>query len=147
MAWHDKVEASVAYASVVPKPWQKEFMLVDIPSECKMKVHQPLSSLHRVVIEIYYIVNKILKSIGYKIINFYISSYTRALINMKNCLVQCKHTKKNIHIKSCLTTIFHGIKFIHYHFYSEIPCNFLLYINYHIICQKLILHSIAKSCF
>ena len=50
-------------------------------------------------------------------------------------------------IKSCLTTIFHGIKFIHYHLYSEIPCNFLLYINYHIICQKLILHSIVKSCF
>ena len=41
-------------------------------------------------------------------------------------------------IKSCLTTIFHGLKFIHYHLYSEIPCNFLLYINYHIICQKLI---------
>ena len=39
-------------------------------------------------------------------------------------------------IKSCLTTIFHGIKFIHYHLYSEIPCNFLLYINYHIICQN-----------
>ena len=50
-------------------------------------------------------------------------------------------------IKSCLTMIFHGIKFIHYHLYSEIPCNFLLYINYHIICQKPILHSIAKSCF
>ena len=91
--------------------------------------------------------NIIHKSIGYKIINFHISSYTWTLINMKNYLVQCRHTKKNIHIKSCLTMIFHGIKFIHYHLYSEIPCNFLLYINYHIICQKLILHSIAKSCF
>ena len=50
-------------------------------------------------------------------------------------------------IKSCLTTIFPGIKFIHYHLYNEIPCNFLLYINYHIICQKRILYSIAKSCF
>ena len=93
------------------------------------------------------ILNIILKSIGYKIINFHISSYTWILINIKNCLVQCRHTKKNIHIKSRLTTIFHGIKFIHYHLYSEIPCNLLIYINYHIICQKLILHSIAKSCF
>ena len=50
-------------------------------------------------------------------------------------------------IKLYLTTIFHGIKFINYHLYSEIPCNFLFYINYHIICQKLILHSIAKSYF
>ena len=54
------------------------------------------------------------KSIEYKIINFYISSYSCTLMNIKNCLVQCKHTKKNIHIKSCLATIFHGIKFIHY---------------------------------
>ena len=28
---------------------------------------------------------------------------------MKNCLVQCRHTKKNIHIKSCLVTVFNGI--------------------------------------
>ena len=93
------------------------------------------------------ILNIIHKSIEYKIINFHISSYSCTLMNMKNCLVQCRHTKKNIHTKSCLATIFHGIKFIYYHLYSEIPSNFLPYINYHIICQKLILHSIAKSCF
>ena len=88
------------------------------------------------------ILNIIHKSVEYKIINFHISSYSCTLMNMKNCLVQCRHTKKNIHIKSCLVTIFHGIKFIHYHLYSEIPCNLILYINYYIICQKLILHSI-----
>ena len=68
-------------------------------------------------------------------------------MNMKNYLVQCRHIKKNIHIKSCLVMIFHEIKFIHYHLHNEIPYNFLLYINYHIICQKLFLHSIVKSCF
>ena len=93
------------------------------------------------------ILNIIHKSIEYKIINFHISSYSCILMNMKNCLVQCRHIKKNIHIKSCLAMIFHEIKFIHYHLHNEIPYNFLLYINYHIICQKLFLHSIVKSCF
>ena len=65
----------------------------------------------------------------------------------KSPIIRVKSGQVINRIKSCLTTIFHGIKFIHYYLYSEIPYNFLLYINYHIICQKLILHSIAKSCF
>ena len=40
------------------------------------------------------ILNIIHKSIGYKIINFHISSYTWTLINLKNYLFQCRQIKK-----------------------------------------------------
>ena len=88
--------------------------------------------------------NIIPKSIEYKIINFHISSYSCPLMNIKNCLIQCRYTKKNIHIKSCLAMIFHEIKFIHYHpqwnslqfsslyklSYYHIPCNSLQFAHY-----------------
>ena len=69
--------------------------------------------------------------LSYIIILLYVNEH-------ENCLVQCRHTKKNIHIKSCLASIFHRIKFNHYHLYSEIPYNELSYkIHYNKLSYKI----------